>query len=313
MPPSVLKSVSNLDLDLKRWEQNPRIGKLLTETVLSGGKRIRPLITFLMADFFGISHQQIAPYGKTVELVHASTLAHDDVIDNATHRRGEPAINIVSSNKKAVLAGDFLLAYSVDLISRLGRNDIVIELSAMIKDLAEGEWVQLENAIKKDLSREDVLKVSLCKTASVMKWCCLIPGMLKNVDEASLTKIEDIGIAIGLAFQMTDDILDFKRNDPSKLADVKNKVINSVIFEALSDYYGPSNSVDMNKLESIDLSVLNIEIAIEKVRAMIAEYLNSAKKNLKSLSDGSENIYQDTHINAYQGMISLIDYLDIRI
>jgi octaprenyl-diphosphate synthase len=105
----LISSISRLELDLSKWDQNSRIGGLLSRTVLSGGKRLRPLLTFLMADLFGIDHEQILPFARVVELVHAATLAHDDVIDNAKMRRGQPSINASTSNKHAVLAGDFLL------------------------------------------------------------------------------------------------------------------------------------------------------------------------------------------------------------
>jgi len=106
IPPRIFQSIQSLDFDLENWEKNPRIGGVLSKTVLSGGKRLRPLLTFLMGDLFDVPHEHLARFAKVVEMVHASTLAHDDVIDNADVRRGNPSINMIASNKKAVLAGD---------------------------------------------------------------------------------------------------------------------------------------------------------------------------------------------------------------
>ena len=113
----IKSSLQNLDFNLEKQEKNPRIDRLLRSTVLSGGKRLRPMLTFLWADLCGISHDQIEPFAQVAELTHAATLAHDDVIDNAIVRRGKPSINVVSSNKKAVLAGDYLLASSLQIVA----------------------------------------------------------------------------------------------------------------------------------------------------------------------------------------------------
>lgn len=323
MPPTVLAHVADLELDLSQWDQNPRIGGLLSQTVLAGGKRIRPLMTFLMADFFGVSAETIRPFAKTVELVHASTLAHDDVIDDATHRRGLPSINAVASNKKAVLSGDFLLAYAVDLVAKQGEMAVVRELTQMIRDLAEGEWVQLENSTKTDLSRQDVQKVATFKTATVMRWCCLVPAILSGLPESQLQDIRKVGDGIGLAFQMTDDILDFTRRDQSKLADVKNKVINSVIFEALAlrsdmhtqhtgaDATGDSPRLDLSTVEAIDIESLNIDAGIAIVREEVAHILTEAHDALARIHQhlGADD---PERTRAFEGMVAIIDFLKNR-
>lgn len=310
MPPGVLSNVANLELDLTAWDQNPRIGGLLSQTVLAGGKRIRPLITFLMADFFGVAAETIRPFAKTVELVHASTLAHDDVIDDATHRRGLPSINAVASNKKAVLSGDYLLAYAVDLVAAQGRMAVVRELTQMIRDLAEGEWVQLENSHKPNLSKADVVKVARCKTATVMRWCCLVPALLSPYPEESWREIRAMGDSIGLAFQMTDDILDFTRRDPSKLADVKNKVINSVIFESLALKDGKSE-LDLSAIEAIDLDGLDIDAGIAIVRDDVQRILAEAEAMLTTVNQRLGTGRAGSEF-AYKGMVAIIDFLKSR-
>lgn len=332
MPPTVLADVADLDLDLSQWDENPRIGGLLSQTVLAGGKRIRPLMTFLMADFFGVPAEKIRPFAKTVELVHASTLAHDDVIDDATHRRGQPSINAVASNKKAVLSGDFLLAYAVDLVAKQGDMAVVRELTQMIRDLAEGEWVQLENSIKPDLSREDVVKVARCKTATVMRWCCLVPALLSKYPAQTWQDIRQVGDGIGLAFQMTDDILDFTRRDQSKLADVKNKVINSVIFEALllSKSKGsaashsesqPGQLLDLSVLEAIDVAELDIDGGIAIVRRRVDSILTDAADRLTAIHESLASVDEHSALTcdqrvkgeyAYNGMLAIIEFLKAR-
>lgn len=288
LSPKLFQSVERLDFSLGTWERNPRIGGLLGKTVLSGGKRLRPLMTFMMADFFGIPHQKIEAYGRMIELVHASTLAHDDVVDNADLRRGEPSINAVASNKKAVLAGDYLLAYVLQEIAQSGRNDLVIEMASIIADLAEGEWLQIENSEKKDLSWQDIEKVALKKTGSVLRWCCAAPVLLAELDESFLKRARRLGEAIGIAFQLTDDILDFRRSDGSEGADLKNRVVNSVIFEALCLQQG-TEVLDMSQTRLIEPEA-TLAAAISRVRLRVDQLVEEAQGLLHELADDLDRL-----------------------
>ncbi len=283
LSPAIMQSVERLDFSLDSWQLNPRIGSLLGKTVLSGGKRLRPLMTFMMADFYGVPHALIEPYGRMIELVHASTLAHDDVVDNAEFRRGEPSINAVASNKKAVLAGDYLLAYVLQEIARSGRNDLVIEMASIIADLAEGEWLQIENSMKVDLSWADIERVALKKTGSVLRWCCTAPALLSELGDSFLERSRRLGEAIGIAFQLTDDILDFQRVDGSKGADLKNRVINAVIFEALSLQEG-SEFLNMQNITEIEPSAM-LAPAMGRVRQRVDELVDEAQALLLSLAE----------------------------
>lgn len=269
MSPAIGKSVEKLDFSLAEWDRNPRIANLLSRTVLKGGKRLRPLLTFMVADLFDLDHADVAPFARMVELVHASTLAHDDVVDNAEIRRGEASINMVASNKQAVLAGDYLLSYVLQEIASTGRNDLVIEMARIIADLAEGEWLQIENSVATKLQWADIEAVALHKTGSVLRWSFAAPALLAHTDAEFVQKCRRLGEAIGIAFQMTDDILDFVRKDGSEGADVKNRVINAVIFEALSLKY-QSNRLNMSQIHDLDITA-TLDLAITKVRARVDE------------------------------------------
>lgn len=281
--PSVAQSVAALDFSLQEWDRNPRIAKLLSKTVLSGGKRLRPLITFMVSDLFGLEHERISHLARMVELVHASTLAHDDVVDNAVVRRGEPSINIVASNKQAVLAGDYLLSFVLQEIAATGRNDLVVEMARIIADLAEGEWLQIENATKPDLRWNDIESVAFHKTASVLRWSFAAPALIANQNEDFLRKCRRLGEAIGIAFQMTDDILDFMRDDGAELADIKNRVINAVIFEALALKYR-TEVLDMSQIDDLDISA-TLDEAIRLVRRRVDELVAESKALLREIAD----------------------------
>ncbi len=310
--PAVLNSVQRLDFSLSEWQRNPRIGKLLGKTVLSGGKRLRPLMTFMMADLLGVEHQVIEPFSRYIELVHASTLAHDDVIDNAEYRRGEPSINIVASNKQAVLAGDYLLAYVLQEIAQTGRNDLVSEMAAIIADLAEGEWLQIENSVKKDLSWADVERVALKKTGSVLRWSCAAPALLAYPNGYLLPEARRLGEAIGIAFQLTDDILDFKRSDGSEGADIKNRVVSAVIFEALCLTHD-REQLDMTRIDSIQPDPRTLDLAIERVRLRVDHLVDEANSLLEMLSEATEGRRGQKDPQSLAALKILVNYLAQRI
>lgn len=310
--PSVLSSVERLDFSLAAWQRNPRIGSLLAKTVLSGGKRLRPLMTFMMADLLGVDHKTIEPYSRYIELVHASTLAHDDVIDNAEYRRGEASINIVASNKRAVLAGDYLLAYVLQEIAQTGRNDLLSEMAAIIADLAEGEWLQIENSEKTQLSWADIESVALKKTGSVLRWSCAAPALLAHPNGLLLSDARRLGEAIGIAFQLTDDILDFKRHDGSAGADIKNRVINAVIFEALCLEYA-TETLDMTQITSIDPSPDLLDLAILRVRNRVDQLVLEANRLLDRLAESSTLAANVSHEKPLAALKILVNYLAQRI
>ncbi|MBF0442992.1 MAG: polyprenyl synthetase family protein, partial [Oligoflexales bacterium] len=252
------------------------------QTVLSGGKRLRPILTYTVSDIFGVSHKIVEPYCRAIELIHAASLAHDDVIDNADIRRGKPSINVVATNRKAILSGDYLLANVLMEVSRLRRADIIEELSEVISELAEGEWIQIENSSKRFLTWNDIEEVALKKTGSIMRLCCTIPAFLSDAPKETLYTAQKLGEKFGTAFQLANDILDFKREDSSGFQDIKSGVISSVVFHALSisqnrDYV----TLLPEKIQNITRN--EIPPAIEKVKERVSVILDESREILAKL------------------------------
>ena len=237
IPPYILAKTKTLDLGPNDNYANDEIYDLLKRTVLLGGKRLRPLLTYLMADFFGQNLDEATILARSIELVHAASLSHDDVVDNATTRRGNTSINVLSSNKKAILAGDYLLADVIIGLSKLGRPEIVSEMAQIIQDLAQGEWIQLESSERRNYSHEIIETIALKKTASVMSWCCSSPAIMMGQNEVIVNYARSFGQKLGLAFQLIDDTLDFSgQSQKDHLLDLDNGIINSVIFEWFQEH-----------------------------------------------------------------------------
>lgn len=284
--PKILNSIHEMDLGIQSENCNKEVNQLLQNTVLVGGKRLRPLLTQLMGAFFGQNAEDVVPFARAIELVHAASLAHDDVIDNATSRRGAPSINIAGSNKKAILAGDYLLADVIVSLTATGSLPLVKEMSLVIKDLAEGEWVQSDACEARDYSEEIIARIAEMKTASVMSWCCLAPAHLADVSDNLVEYARNFGRHLGLAFQMMDDTLDFSgQSKKDHLLDLKNGIVNSVVYEWLSmrdDIHTKfKNGEDVLSLVGEE----NLDKAVEVVQKKAYWHLDQAKSIFKVMQE----------------------------
>ncbi len=300
LPPHVVSAVKDINLKIDSKNCLEAINNLLGSTVLQGGKRLRPLLTHLVAELFSLNHKIVEPYSRAVELVHAASLSHDDVIDNATVRRGFPSINIASSNKKAVLAGDTLLSMVIVDLCRAQNLRLVEEMSFVIRDLSEGEWIQSDLIISRDYTEKNIREIALKKTSSVMSYCCLAPAVLSGAKEEIIQKAKSFGESLGLAFQMIDDTLDYSGESlKDQMLDIQNGIVNTVVFDHLQKnpvlFEKFKNGEDLSKLINIEALTPSIKSIhdrahgeLEKAALLLNEiysYLNSELQLNKKESD----------------------------
>jgi all-trans-nonaprenyl-diphosphate synthase len=178
----------------------------------AGGKRVRPAIVLLIAratmpgEDITPRHRRLA---EITEMIHTASLVHDDVLDTAETRRGIPTVHDQFGNRVAVLAGDFLFAQSSWYLANLDNLVVVKLLSQVIMDLAEGEIQQSLSSFDVDMTLEDYLEKSYCKTASLLANSAKAAAILSDLPAAVCEKMYVYGRNIGLAFQIVDDILDF--------------------------------------------------------------------------------------------------------
>lgn len=285
IPAQALGKAQELDLDVPFENCNREINDLLGRTVLLGGKRLRPLLTFLMGNFFGVSEKGLDVCAQSIEMVHAASLAHDDVVDNATTRRGKESINAASSNKHAVLAGDYLLASVITNLSKQEKPILVAEMSRVIMDLAEGEWIQLEAIDEKNYSTDLIRKIALKKTASVMSWCAVSPAILAEQTEDVIELAREFGVHLGLGFQLMDDTLDFGGNSQKDAhLDMENGVISAVYYEWLSNHPSKKDEFLNGKSFKDVFTGEGIEMAIESVKNQAHANLDRAEEILDEIA-----------------------------
>jgi octaprenyl-diphosphate synthase len=187
----------------------PRIPEVTAHLVEAGGKRLRPLLTLAAARMLGYEGRDQIRLAATVEFIHTATLLHDDVVDESRQRRGRPTANLLWDNQSSVLVGDYLFARAFELMVETGSLRVLGILSRASATIAEGEVLQLTAA--RDLrTDEDVyLEVVRGKTAALFAAACEAGAVIAGAEEAQVEALRVYGDALGVAFQIADDLLDY--------------------------------------------------------------------------------------------------------
>ena len=178
-------------------------------TVKAGGKRLRPLLCLLCARILGAKADEgLYRLACTLEMLHAATLMHDDVIDNAALRRGTPAVHTVYGNTEAILAGDALLSYANACVARYGNPRLCEVFARATAETAAGEILELHAMHNPDLEVHEYLAIIRGKTACLIRAACEMGALYAGADERRVAALGAYGEALGMAFQMVDDALD---------------------------------------------------------------------------------------------------------
>ena len=182
----------------------------LGDHVLSaGGKRLRPALLLLAAELCGYTGPRRIGVAAAIELLHTATLIHDDVVDMASLRRGQPSANSIWGNRRAVLAGDFLYARASAMILEDGDAEILEIFAQSIQSMAEGELLQLEGSFDTDVTESHYFDIIERKSAVLLAGACEAGAILGGVTRAERRHLSAYGRYLGLAFQLKDDALDY--------------------------------------------------------------------------------------------------------
>ncbi|SMC96315.1 polyprenyl synthetase family protein [Chryseobacterium sp. YR221] len=187
----------------------PLLDKVTRFIVTTKGKQMRPMFVFLCAKLVGNVNEKTYRGASMIELIHTATLVHDDVVDESFKRRNFFSINALWKNKIAVLVGDYLLSKSVLLSTDHKDYDLLGVISRTIREMSEGELLQLEKARKLDITEDVYYEIIRQKTATLIAACCEIGVLSNNADEILAKKMQDFGTYTGMAFQIKDDLFDY--------------------------------------------------------------------------------------------------------
>ncbi|PJZ68785.1 geranylgeranyl pyrophosphate synthase [Leptospira perolatii] len=224
-----LKEIIDEDLEI--------LSEIKDYTIQSGGKRIRPILHYCVCKILGYRGEKWADVGAIAELIHAASLLHDDVVDEAETRRGIPSVGAKFGNKTAILAGDYLLACGIDHLNSLGSSELMDLFTKVIKDLSVSELIQMEWEKNSKITSEIYDSVVYGKTASLFGAVSEAAGILVELPKKSRKKLHDFGIRLGFLFQKQDDAIDYFQagNQTGKvpLKDFKNGLYTYPVLKLL--------------------------------------------------------------------------------
>lgn len=204
-----MEAVNALIRDRMASRHAPRIPEVTAHLIEAGGKRLRPMLTLAAAKLLGYPGPWHIHLAATVEFIHTATLLHDDVVDESRQRRGRPTANLLWDNKSSVLVGDYLFARSFQLMVEPGNLRTLEILSNASATIAEGEVLQLTAA--QDLATDEsvYLQVVRGKTAALFSAATEVGGVIAGAPDHQVQALFDYGDALGVSFQIVDDLLDY--------------------------------------------------------------------------------------------------------
>jgi octaprenyl-diphosphate synthase len=208
-----MSQVSSLIRERMASKHAPRIPEVTAHLVEAGGKRLRPMLTLAAARMCGYQGPYHVHLAATVEFIHTATLLHDDVVDESQRRRGRPTANLLWDNKSSVLVGDYLFSRSFQLMVETGSLRVLDILANASATIAEGEVLQLTAAQDLRTDEDVYLQVVRGKTAALFSAATEVGGVIAGAPEDQVRALFTYGDALGVAFQIVDDLLDYGGTD----------------------------------------------------------------------------------------------------
>lgn len=185
------------------------LDKIMNYIVKRKGKQMRPMFVFLSSGVVGGITEATYRGASLIELLHTATLVHDDVVDDSQFRRGYFSINALWKNKIAVLVGDYLLSRGLLLSVDHSDYDLLKIVSDAVREMSEGELLQMEKARNLDISEDIYYEIIRQKTASLIASCCAVGASSSGAENGSVLKMKEFGEKVGMAFQIKDDLFDY--------------------------------------------------------------------------------------------------------
>jgi octaprenyl-diphosphate synthase len=267
-----IDEVMRQDIGRLSQDLDPLLILILEYGLFSGGKRIRPLLTILSARLCGCRDEAVYHLGVACEYLHAATLFHDDVIDNADERRGKTSIFRRFGLNAAVLAGDFLHAHSMSLVGRYGGQEALAAFCGATRGMVDGEFIQLRNADNLNQQEDDYFAVVMRKTALLIGAACEIGAIFGGGDEQMRAGLRTYGLKLGCAFQIVDDLLDYLGSPDKTGKRVGNDLLEAKMTLPLIYALQRADENDRAELLRILADAQKRRSSLAQVSALIAGY-----------------------------------------
>lgn len=293
-----MKAVDTLIHDRMMSKHAPRIPEVTAHLVDAGGKRLRPMLTLAAAEMCGYTEAFDVHLAATVEFIHTATLLHDDVVDESAQRRGRPTANLLWDNKSSVLVGDYLFSRAFQLMVEPGSLRVLDILSNAAATIAEGEVLQLTAAQDLRTDESIYLQVVRGKTAALFSAATEVGGVIAGAHEAEINALHAYGDALGIAFQIVDDLLDYQGDSKSTGKNVGDDfrerkltlpVIKAVAKADEEERAFWSRTIEKGRQEDGDLdhalALLHKHDALEATRRDALDWAEKAKQAMAELPD----------------------------
>ena len=234
------------------------------------GKQMRPMFVFLIAKMLnnGRVNERTFRGACVIELIHTATLVHDDVVDDSNKRRGFFSINALWKNKIAVLMGDYLLSKGLLLSIDNGDFDLLKIISVAVKEMSEGELLQIEKARRLDITEDIYYEIIRQKTATLIAACCALGAQSVTVDVELVEKMRKFGELIGMAFQIKDDLFDYSEEAIGKPTgiDIKEQKMTLPLIYTLNNCSPKEKAWVINSVKNYNKDKKRVKEVIEFVK-----------------------------------------------
>ncbi len=290
----------------------PLLNRITHYIVKRKGKQMRPMFVFLVAKMVSNGDFKERTYrgASVIELIHTATLVHDDVVDDSNRRRGFFSLNALWKNKIAVLVGDFLLSKGLLLSIDNDDFDILKHISVAVREMSEGELLQIEKARQLDITEEIYFEIIRKKTATLIAACTAIGATSVDAEKNEIEKMRKFGELIGIAFQMKDDLFDYteaKIGKPTGI-DIKEQKMTLPLIYTLNHCSKKERKWLINSVKNHNRDKKRVKEVIAFVKQnngidytvkKMKEYQQNA---LQILNDYPESPYKDS-------LITMVNYV----
>ena len=275
-----------------------------------GGKRMRPILTLLVAKNLGEVNSVTQHAAVGLELLHTASLVHDDVVDESSERRGQPSVNASFNNKVAVLVGDYILSTALYYVSKSQNNAIVTSLAQLGQILSSGELLQMNNFKDDGISEDVYYKVISKKTASLFATCAQNGALSVGASEEEVRAAYDFGLSVGMIFQIRDDIFDYfddkEIGKPTGNDMAEGKLTLPVIYALKNSNYESMHTL-ARKVKAGRINADEIAVLVEFAKTYGG--IDYAVKKMEDFSKQAQN-YIEFHVKQPEIRESLMRYLE---
>jgi octaprenyl-diphosphate synthase len=275
------------------------------------GKQIRPLLVFLTAKMIGEIKDSTYTAASLIELLHTATLVHDDVVDESYERRGFFSINALWKSKIAVLMGDYLLSRGLAISVETKEYDILEITNEAVKEMIEGELLQIQKSRKLNIREEDYYRIIRKKTATLIAACTASGARSVTTDVETIHKMEEFGLKIGIAFQIKDDLFDYEKSaltGKPKGNDIQEKKLTLPLIAAL----GQAEKSDRKNIIRLINKKSSKQETFQKVFDFVHEYkgLEYARSEMLKFRDEALHLLSEFPDNsAKDSLRQLVNFI----